>query len=294
MYSWQHVLGTAVLLTAAIFYTRGWRHLLHRHAAENNPSSRPPCLPCFSFYLGLLLLWVALYSPLEQWSTHYFFARVGQHLLLIAWVPAALLWGRPLVILPLGLPYSLRDEIGRWLDHLMPPSAYLTSLTHPSVVLFAFVATFWLWYDPALHSATLDHTWLRPLEKSSLLLTAGLYWWHITGSARVLHMPMLPIIRILYTLLGAGPIKLVGLILLFTDETIYSYPGTITMSGLDLTAQSLGGMIIWIAGGVVYSTTAAGLMRNWLGQEDEKPILPLSAWTNNKAMLAPGIREKTE
>lgn len=97
---------------------------------------------------------------------------------------------------------------------------------------------------------------------------------------------MPPSLRILYTLLGAGPIKLVGLSLLFTEETIYNYPGTIVLTGLDLTAQSLGGMIIWIAGGVLFSTTAAHLMRNWLGQEDEKPAMPFSAWATNESMVA--------
>jgi putative molybdopterin biosynthesis protein len=110
-------------------------------------------------------------------------------------------------------------------------------------------------------------------------------------SAHVFYLPMPPLIRILYTLLGAGPIKLVGLILLFTEETIYSYPGTIAFSGLDMTAQSLGGMLIWVAGGVVYSTTAAGLMRNWLGQEDEKPVLPFSVWSTEASMLAPGVKK---
>jgi putative membrane protein len=295
MYSWQQVAGTAVLLALAICYRRGWRYLLRHHLTPQVQDDIPSWrlyLPCFSFYAGLLLLWLALFSPLERWTTHYFFARVAQHLLLIAWIPATLLWGRPFTILPLGLSQPLREKIGRWLEKSPSDHAYLITLTHPSVVLFAFVATFWLWYDPALHSATLDHAWLRLVEKSSLLLTAAFYWWHITGSAGALHAPMPPIIRILFTLLGAGPIKLVGLILLFTDETIYNYPGTIALSGLDLTAQSLGGMIIWIAGGLVYSTTAAGLMRSWLGQEDEKPVLPLSVWATEEAMLAPGVRKE--
>jgi putative membrane protein len=295
MTGWQQILGTAVLLAIAILYGRGWRQLLHRHFpqdTQDKPSLGRLYLPCFSFYFGLLLLWLALFSPLERWTTHYFFARVAQHLLFIAWIPATLLWGRPFTVLPLGLPQPVLEKIGRWLGYVQPNRAHLIALTHPSVVLFAFVATFWLWYDPALHSATLDHPWLRLVEKSSLLLTAGLYWWHITGSAGALHTPLPPIIRILYTLLGAGPIKLVGLILLFIEETVYSYPGTIALSGLDLTAQSLGGMIIWIAGGLVYSTTAAGLMRSWLGQEDEKPALPLSVWATEDVMLAPGVRRQ--
>ncbi len=290
--SWQQILGTAVLLAIVILYACGWRYLRRQKMSDRPLSlSGRGYLPCFSFYFGLLLLWLALFSPLDQWSTHYFFVRVMQHLLLIAWIPATLLWGRPFAIIPFGLPHSLRDKHERWFPSLTASHSLWFRMTHPGFVLFAFVATFWLWYDPVLHGATLNHAWLRPIEKGSLLLTAGLYWWHITGSAQVFYMPMPPLIRILYTLFGAGPIKLVGLVLLFTEETIYSYPGTIAFTGLDLTAQSLGGMIIWAAGGVVFSTTAGGLMRNWLGQEDEKPVLPFSVWSTEESMLAPGTRK---
>lgn len=290
--SWQQILGTAVIIIIALLYGRGWRYLLRQKGSERTtPTTWRNYLPFFSFYFGLLLLWFALFSPLDRWSTHYFFARVAQHLLLIAWIPATLLWGRPFAILPFGLPAPLRDKHERWFPALSTAHASWFKLTQPGLVLFAFVATFWLWYDPTLHTATLTHAWLRSIEKGSLLLTAGLYWWHITGSAHVFYLPMPPLIRILYTLLGAGPIKLVGLILLFTEETIYGYPGTIAFSGLDMTAQSLGGMLIWVAGGVVYSTTAAGLMRNWLGQEDEKPVLPFSVWSTEASMLAPGVRK---
>jgi putative membrane protein len=292
-WGWQPLIGTAVLLIVAFCYGRGWRHWQQQLPDQDRFSWRTFLLPLF-FYASLLLLWLILFSQLDQWASHYFFVRVVQHLLLIAWVPALLFWGRPFLILPRGLPVKLRDgwRNGRWAASLRRQRSHLRQLTHPGVVLFAFVATFWLWYDPALHTATLTHTWLRPIETGSLLLAASLYWWHITGSARSLHSPMPPLIRILYTLLGAAPIKLVGLILLFVDEMIYTYPGVVALSGLTLTAQSVGGMIIWIVGGVIYSSTAAGLMHTWLGDENDKPALPITMWATEEAMMAPGLRKK--
>ena len=83
-----------------------------------------------------------------------------------------------------------------------------------------------------------------------------------------------------------------GIIILFTPAKIYNYPATFRLTGLLISDQSLGGIIGWILGGIVFSATATVLMRQWLAGEDEKPALPESVWATDEAMLAPGFRKQ--
>jgi hypothetical protein len=49
-------------------------------------------------------------------------------------------------------------------------------------------------------------------------------------------------------------------------------------------------MITWIVGGAAYVMTAILLMREWLMEEEGKPILPESAWATDEALLAPHLK----
>ena len=277
---WRGVV-TAVSALLIFLYLRGWRKNLQ-------PSIFRSIIP---FLAGLTILFIVLATPLHQLAAHYFFVHTAQHLLLIAWIPALLLASDPLPVLVAGLPDGLW---ARWRDKRPSPAwqSRLRFLTAPGTVWLMFICNFWLWYDPTFHQATLEHSWVRGIEVSSLLATAGLYWWHITGCAPHWHNQHSLIGRIAFTFVATMPIKIVGLILLFTPETTYTYPQQ-GIAGIIFDAEQMGGMMVWALGGVVFAWTAVYLARQWLGSEDDKPVLPGSLWDTQEAMLAPGINKPT-
>jgi cytochrome c oxidase assembly factor CtaG len=279
MEPWQPGIA-AVLTIIALIYGRGWRHY--------HPSR--PLRAHLLFGAGLTTLFVAVASPLHQLASQFFFVRTAQHLLIIAWVPALLLASDPWPVLKAGLPQWVK---GYWGGKRPSPAwqALLRFLTAPGTVWLMLICTFWLWYDPVLHQATLIYPWLRGLEITMLFLPAMLYWWHVTGAAPHWHNHLSLIGRIVFTIAATMPIKIVGLILLFVPETVYDYPHS-QIAGIVFDAESLGGVLVWILGGIVYSWTAVYLAGQWLARESNKPALPGTIWDTEEAMLAPGLRSK--
>lgn len=272
-------LGTAVLL-----YLRGWRM---------QPSLEPWRL--LTFVIANFLLATALFSPLHNLATRYFSIHVLQRLLLVSLIPLCFLSGNPLPILFAGLPPQIQSKLETL--PLESPQIYasLQMALHPLPVWFLFTSTFWLWHDVQMDRLVLQNGWLHRLENVALLGTAVLYWWHILAISPRLHSPLPLLWRVGYAALGASPVKLVGLVLLFSETAVYQYPAELQLNTatLDITDQSLGAGLIWILGGIVFTWTAVLLMRDWLKDEDEKPILPDSAWSTKESMLAPGFGNAT-
>jgi cytochrome c oxidase assembly factor CtaG len=284
------LLVAALLIAVGIFYIRGWRRLPGR--APEIAQSATYRRSLISFLAGLTLLALITVTPLADLSLRYFSVRSLQHMLLVASVPAFLVMANPLPALLLGMPEGLRhrsaalwrDRAPAWLRR------FLLWFTLPGVTLLSFLCVCWFWYDPRIHQATLRYGWLHALELVSLFGISLLNWWHISGAWPRTHGLMPPIIRILYTTVSIWPLKIVGLILLFIPTQFYDYPATWRLSGLDINDYVFGAMITWIVGGAAYVMTAILLMREWLVEEEGKPILPESAWATDEALLAPHLK----
>lgn len=274
------VLGTAVLL-----YGLGWR----RQPTAKPPALLPPSWRRASFAAALLVLGSALFTPVHELASRYFSVHVLQRLLLVAVVPSLFFSGNPLPILFAGLPAQLQKKLGQlpqaapWVVHLF------VRCMGPIPVWFLFVSTFWFWHDVQINRLLLQAAWVHRLENVTLLGTAVFYWWHIMAASPRLHPPIPSLWRVAYAALGAAPVKLVGLVLLFTTTAVYHYPAEISFYNLAITDQSVGAAIVWAVGGVVFTWTAVLLMRSWLKEEDDKPGLPESIWSSEEMMLAPGF-----
>ncbi|MCA9980469.1 MAG: cytochrome c oxidase assembly protein [Anaerolineales bacterium] len=265
------------LLTAVFLYWRG------RRLAPLPPDQNHPAL----FGASLLALAVAWLSPLHELASQLFAMRVLQHLLIISLFTMLFMTSNALPVLVRGLPLG-------WGARLAQDPALrqrLTRLTPKGAMWFLFVATVWVWYDPTLHMATVTRPWLRTIELTTLLIAASLHWWHITGAQPRLH-PKLPFFPHMgYTMAGALPLKVPGLLLLFSVSVVYTYPA-VFLFGLEidpLLQQRAGGALIWLFGGIVYSFTGLRYFSHWLSIEEAKPPQPTSLWDNEEAMLAPGI-----
>jgi putative membrane protein len=286
-------LAAAGIFLAGLVYVRGWRRLQDFHKAP--PPSTAPASPrsLKLFLAGLALLALAFISPVGYFSTQYFSARLIQHMLLVASIPSLLMMANPVPALLHGLPSGWRDRLMAQPSGRQARSSgrrFLYWATAPGVTLLAFLCICWFWYDPLIHAATLRFSVVHAVELISLFGVGLLNWWHITGAWPPAHGAMEPIPRILYAFVSIWPVKIIGLVLLFIDASIYDYPATFQFSGLDINDVSFGAIIAWIVSGLAYAVATVTLARQWLAEEADKPALPESTWATDESMIAPGIK----
>jgi cytochrome c oxidase assembly factor CtaG len=285
-------LATAGIFLAGLVYVRGWRRLQAFHQGPPPKNAPASSRSLMLFILGLALLALAFISPLGYFSTQYFSARIIQHMLIVATIPSLLMLANPVPALLYGLPERWRIRLvgkpsGR------PPGSirrFFHRVTAPGVTLLAFLCTCWFWYDPTIHAATLRYGIVHAIELISLLAIGLLNWWHITGAWPRSHGPMEPVARILYAFVSIWPVKIIGLVLLFIDASVYNYPAKFQFSGLHINDYSFGAIIAWIVSGLAYAVATVAMARQWLAEEADKPALPESNWATDESMIAPGIK----
>jgi cytochrome c oxidase assembly factor CtaG len=161
----------AILLAAAWLYSRGYRRA-KRLAGARQPGAGH-WLP---YALGLIVLALALMSPLDAIGDRYLLsAHMGQHILLSDVAPALLVLGLRAPILPLGLPRAgLR---------LVAPGGRLGRLialvTNPWVALPLWAAATWIWAIPSVFDYSAGHPVVHALEHATLFYTGLAMWWLI-------------------------------------------------------------------------------------------------------------------
>jgi cytochrome c oxidase assembly factor CtaG len=214
-------------------------------------------------------------------------------MLVVASIPSLLMMANPVPALVHGLPQRWRERLATETLHRRARNwerRFIRWATAPGVTLLAFLCTCWFWYDPFVHAATLRFGFVHAIELISLFGIGLLNWWHITGAWPRAHGEMVPIARILYAFVSIWPVKIIGLVLLFIDASIYDYPATFRFSGVDINDTSFGAIIAWIVSGLAYAVATVAMARQWLAEEADKPALPESNWATDESMIAPGIK----
>jgi putative membrane protein len=181
-----------------------------------------------AFIAFVIIVAVALLSPLESASHTSLAAHMVQHVLLISIAAPALALSFP----PAHVPST------RWYAHV---AAALTVMT---VVVIG-------WHAPVLFDAALRHDPLHGLEHVSMTASAAYLWWVLATtrpvrgeSVIVLFVSTLPL-----TVLGVG-------LLLSTSPWYAAYP--------DVVDQQVAGAVMWAVGGAIAVVEGVALFVVWL------------------------------
>src|SRR5215470_8419794 len=108
------------------------------------------------FCAGVLVLCLALVSPLCSLSVALFSARVAQHMVIT-------LIAAPLIVLGVGNPAFAAPSAVRWWSGPMPAAALYAALV-------------WFWHTPAPYAATFDNKAVYWLMHISLIFAALVLW----------------------------------------------------------------------------------------------------------------------
>jgi putative membrane protein len=208
------------------------------------------------FMSGVLLLFVAVVSPIETISGYLLSIHMVQHLMLTMLVAPLLLAGTPgWMLRPLLRPHFVRP-IAR-------------ALTQPVAAFLLFNAIFSAWHMPALYNLALQNATTHALEHAMFLPAALLTWWPVFSPLdelpRLADPPLL-----LYLFLESLPPTILGALITFAGEPLYpSYAAAPRLWGLSVAIdQQLGGLIMWIPGALVYFVVLTGVFFRWLNREE--------------------------
>jgi cytochrome c oxidase assembly factor CtaG len=272
---------------AAVLHIAGWRRLKKRTNGRFSAGWRPA-----AFLSGLVVLGLALMSPIDTLSGELFFMHMIQHLLIVA-VAAPLLWlADPFPFFMWGLPAGLRKEVGRLLSRDSALRHALRILTNPGLVLLAFISVLLMWHDPQLYGAAQGNSIVHDVEHISYFVTSMAYWWLIIGAAPRIRPRLSRGMRVGMLLAMVPVVDLTGIVIALSTKPIYPYyvnrPRLWGYSVME--DQMLSGIIMWIPGSMMYILGALLLIYKMLGREEEKKPLPEAAWAGDDAMLAPGAK----
>ncbi|MHB8535663.1 MAG: cytochrome c oxidase assembly protein [Sulfuricaulis sp.] len=248
-----------VLVVAAALFTRGARNV----ASPVQVSRR------FAFYLGLALVYAALQTKWDYYAGHMFFVHRLQHFVLQDVGPFLLAFSAPGAALASGVPAPVRARLRGARTALRPLARFIFD---PWTATAMFVASlcFWLW--PPVHFDAMLSNWVYTLMNLSVLIGDLPFWWLVLDPRPYPEARLGQGARILMLTIVMLPMMLVGAIIGLSRHDLYPvyeicgrfFPIS------PLTDQQLGGLIIWIPGGLLAVLAALIALSRAMSQSEAR------------------------
>ncbi len=236
-------------------------------------SRRPwPWWRTLTFFLGLVVLVLALASGIELLAGDLFSVHMLQHMLLTIVAAPLLMVGAPIRPLLRGLPQVVRSGVVRPLARARSVRALMHFLRHPLVAVAIYVGGLYLWHWPTLYDAAVENEALHTLEHAHFFFGALLFW-SVVIDPEPFKGTLPYAARIVYLLLaGAAQNTVLGGLLSFSTRVLYAhYEVTARLLGVDpLTDQRVGGAIMWVPGDTIFLIAASFAFFQWLEQEERE------------------------
>jgi len=243
------LVGAAYAYGFHYFRQRGWLEGLVRQGLIKR--SQP-----WFFAAGLIILAVALLSPIEVLSDVLFTMHMTQHVLLVMVAAPLLLLGLPEAF----ISFILREARLKYI---------LAGLTHPVIAFTLYNVTLVVWHLPALYEATLRSGPLHNLEHAMFFYTALLSWWPLLSPSPELPRLSYPG-QMLYIFLVAIPAGILSAVLVFSNRVLYpSYALAPRLWDLTpLADQQAGALIMMVPSKAIYLVALTIVFFIWFNQEE--------------------------
>jgi putative membrane protein len=207
-------------------------------------------------------------SPVHALGQFLFSVHMTQHELLMVVAAPLLVLGRPGRIWLLALPPSFARRAMQRV-RLIGGERVWDALVNPFVATLVHALALWLWHVPILFVAAHTSEWAHALQHASFLLTALLFWHAVLFGARREAGFGLGVLYLFFTAMHSGALGA-----LITFAAAPWYPGNAQVAdawGLSLLEdQQIGGLIMWVPGGLVYVVAALLLFARWLRDSERR------------------------
>ena len=220
-----------------------------------------------SFFSALFVIFASLNGPIHDLSDTYLFsAHMVQHLLLTMLMPPLMIVGIPGWMLR---PLLARPVIG----------AIARKLTKPIVCYATFNVVFAVWHLPAFYNAAMDNHNIHIIEHLMFMAAAVMMWWPFTS--QLPELPRLPYPgQMLYSFLMTLPMSVVAIYITLADHILYpaysSAPRISSLSPAD--DQMLGGLIMWVPGGVLFIIIMTVVFFRWAARGEDDTASAQVGW----------------
>ena len=160
----------------------------------------------------------------------------------------------------------------------------------PLVAWMLHAAALWAWHAPAFFEAALARPGIHTLQHASFLVSALLFWWTVFGNTARGERSAHALLSLFTTMVHTGAL---GALLTLAPGIWYpSYIESTSALGFDpLQDQQLGGLVMWVPGGLAYLIGGLVVGARWLTRRTPPPAVPpISGAGTGQACAAPPRR----
>ena len=251
-FPWTTWNADPVVVTGLVVLGSAYAVAVVRHRRAN-PQARVDPRHVASFYGALAVLFASLTGPLHDLSDYYLFsAHMVQHLILVFAMPPLLLYGTPGWMLRPALRHPAAVRLGR-------------RLTRPSCAFVAFNVVMVVWHLPPLYNLAMDVHPVHIVQHLMIMAAAVLLWWPVLSPAPELPRAPYPV-QLLYLFLVGLPMVVVSIFITMADSVLYEYyvrSPRVWEALSPFADQHLGGLIMWIPGGLVFLVAISVVFFRW-------------------------------
>jgi putative membrane protein len=222
------------------------------------------------FISGVLVMFLALVSPIDSLSDDYLFsAHMLQHLLLSQVVP-------PLLLLGIPAPWW------EWLLRSKPLAASEKFLRQPLVAWTIGIAALWIWHWPRLFDLALQNENVHIVQHLCFMVTGCLFWWPVVTPLANHRLTAFTAVFFLFAACTVS--SLLGIFITFSSSELYPYYassddplGILSTLRAHLSLhedQQLGGLMMWVPCCLIYATAILATLGNWQDAAGESSEVP--------------------
>jgi len=209
-----------------------------------------------SFFGGILVAYLALNGPVHDLSDYYLFSvHMTQHLMLTQLMPPLLLMGVPAFVLrPLIRPRWVRAVAG--------------FLSRPVVAFSLYSVCFSAWHLQGAYDLMMRNHNVHIFTHLQFMVTAVIMWWPILSPLR--EYPRLSYGgQLIYLFLLGIPMMFVAALITLADVVLYPWyaPAPRVLGFTPLDDQKLGGLMMWVPGGLFYWGVMTVVFFRWVARE---------------------------
>lgn len=242
---WSTVIG--LLALQALWLARAYAH---------REEQRPAPWQAAAFTTGLVVMFLSLNGPIHDISDYYLFSgHMVQHLVLTIVTPPLLLLGTPGWMLRPALRIGWVAAVARF-------------VTTPRAAFTLFNLVLAAWHLPPLYNAAMYYHEVHIIQHLMFLVGAVLMWWPMLSP-----LPELPRLsypgQMLYSFVMTLPMTVISIFIVYADHVLYpAYASAPRLWGLSpLEDQRLGGLIMWIPGGLFFYLLTSVIFFRWVTTE---------------------------